>query len=1230
MDGDYLKNGTKRSVSYQDSVGDTVTDSDWLKGTALETQTLLGAGGAPLEKKVGGPWTYTTTATETQPNSMPALVARIPATTASRDYQLQHDGTWKKSGTTTTDDSSGRTIRQDATGDGLTEVCTTTTYAQDTARNMLAFPDQVTAIAGPCGTAAGQTTTVSDTRTFYDGSTTLGTVTGPGDATTVDAVDSYRTTPPTYVVQKTAQFDNYGRVTSAADADQHTTTTVYSTPGASPDTVTVTDPAHWPSTTTLDPARGLTTAASDVNGEVISETFDGLGRATAVWSPLNSKAAGASPDKTFAYRLDGVNPPAVDTATLQFGGSHYSHDVQIEDATLRVVQDQVTTANGGSGERNLTDTHYNSLGQAVKTTKPYHDGTAAPGMGISVPRNDSVVPSETETFFDGDGRAVQSLFVADGVNQWTTTTAYRGTDATDVTPPAGGTATSQYTDLAGRVSATWKYNTPTPTGRAADAIATGYTYNPAGKKATVTDNAGNASIYTYDLHGRVIQTVDPDSGTSSSTYSPGGIVLSNTDGRGRQLSFDYDVLGRKTAEYDTSGQAAKSAADTLVTWTYDSPAKGQPTSSTRYTNGANDLAHAYTETVQGYTPDYKPTGTTVTIPSGEGALAGTYQSTYQYDPTTGTAAGQHFNPNHGLPKEQVNLTYTAGGLLDGFGGSYAYANQIAYSDTGQVLSSNFGLYGKQFSRVETYDPPTGRLLTVTDGVQTSGVALDTTAYTYNQAGAQTAQSTTQPALGATDTQCFGYDQQNRLTSAWTDTGGVTSSTNAQGVQVFGTGGCVNAAPVAGKVTGGPAPYWETFGYNSLGDRVTSTNHDTSVTGHAGDVTQNLAYNGYNAATGVSTTAAAPDAVQSVTTTAGGNTVSSTYRYNTGGGAITRAGQSIGYDAEGQTQSVGDSAGTTAQYTYAADGSLLVQRDPATASTTLYLPFGEQVTLNTGTGAITALRYYSESPDGVTLVRSSAGTLTYELGDTRSTATTTVDATTLAATVRYQDPFGNPRGTSPNGWPDQRGYLGKPTDPTTGLSLLGVRDYDPVTGRFLSVDPVLESGDPAQMGGYSYAADNPVGGSDPSGLVTTPSCPSGTYWNGNFCAQYNYSGPSSGSGVSGEPSCPSGTHWNGNFCAQDNSSGPGGGGGSVCATGKHWNGHACVSGSSGQDGGATDPNCNSGRHWNGHACVLDTVPMVTLVDEKSGTTINCDQTCIEDLQNMWLSLGQPPTSSHAGG
>lgn len=57
-----------------------------------------------------------------------------------------------------------------------------------------------------------------------------------------------------------------------------------------------------------------------------------------------------------------------------------------------------------------------------------------------------------------------------------------------------------------------------------------------------------------------------------------------------------------------------------------------------------------------------------------------------------------------------------------------------------------------------------------------------------------------------------------------------------------------------------------------------------------------------------------------------------------------------------------------------------------------------------------------------------------------------------------------------------GFAGQYTNSSTGLIYLRARTYDPVTAQFLSVDPlVAETAEP-----YSYAGDNPVNRSDPSG------------------------------------------------------------------------------------------------------------------------------------------------------
>jgi hypothetical protein len=45
--------------------------------------------------------------------------------------------------------------------------------------------------------------------------------------------------------------------------------------------------------------------------------------------------------------------------------------------------------------------------------------------------------------------------------------------------------------------------------------------------------------------------------------------------------------------------------------------------------------------------------------------------------------------------------------------------------------------------------------------------------------------------------------------------------------------------------------------------------------------------------------------------------------------------------------------------------------------------------------------------------------------------------------------------------------------------ISARSYEPTTGRFISLDPVLSSGDPRSWNGYAYANNSPSTSSDPS-------------------------------------------------------------------------------------------------------------------------------------------------------
>jgi RHS repeat-associated protein len=91
----------------------------------------------------------------------------------------------------------------------------------------------------------------------------------------------------------------------------------------------------------------------------------------------------------------------------------------------------------------------------------------------------------------------------------------------------------------------------------------------------------------------------------------------------------------------------------------------------------------------------------------------------------------------------------------------------------------------------------------------------------------------------------------------------------------------------------------------------------------------------------------------------------------------------------------------------------------------------------------------------------------------------LNAATGAVAQRLDyDAFGNVADdTSPGFQPF--GFAGGLQDADTGLVHLGVRDYDPETGRWTTPDPIRFAGGDTNL--YTYAGNDPVNGADPTGL-----------------------------------------------------------------------------------------------------------------------------------------------------
>ncbi len=106
-------------------------------------------------------------------------------------------------------------------------------------------------------------------------------------------------------------------------------------------------------------------------------------------------------------------------------------------------------------------------------------------------------------------------------------------------------------------------------------------------------------------------------------------------------------------------------------------------------------------------------------------------------------------------------------------------------------------------------------------------------------------------------------------------------------------------------------------------------------------------------------------------------------------------------------------------------------------------------------------------------------LVYFHNDTIGSAAILTSDTGYLLQEYHYDPFGSivfARGKDGNKYR----FAGKEYDRETGLSYFGARFYDPLTGRFISKDPISDDFSPVTHNPYPYAANNPYKYVDPNG------------------------------------------------------------------------------------------------------------------------------------------------------
>ncbi|ATW46692.1 type IV secretion protein Rhs [Streptomyces peucetius subsp. caesius ATCC 27952] len=1080
MHGDKKQDGTTRTVSLpalsSPALGvPAIQDTDQYAGQLRQSVTYNGT--TPISAAVNDPWSKET-ARQTDVPEADDHVARYVRTRQTTNYtHLTASDSWRARTIVTAFDAYGMPSKVEDRGDNAKtgdETCAVTWYARNDDAGLTSLTSRSRLVSKPCSVTDAQLDLPADatrrgdvlaeTAVAYDGLSwsptmepTAGRVTWTGRA------QAYTTAGVMWQKVSATTYDALGRPLSISDAAGNTASTAYTPAAAGPLTKTIsTDAKGHRSASFFDPRRGLSLRSYDVNVKLTEIAYDALGRTTDVWLPNRSRSSQDAPNHKFAYTLSKTAASSVATSKLKADGETYNTTFAIYDSLLRPLQTQSPTPQGG---RLLTDTRYDTRGLAYEIHADIYD-PSSPANGTYTRVEYGAAPTQTETVFDGAGRPVTSTLLVGGVKKWSTTTSYTG-DSTATTAVQGGSATRTIVDIRGRTTETREYAGSSPldtdfgdeTATARTFTRLGYTLD--GKQTSITGPDGAQWTYTYDLFGRQVTASDPDKGKTTTAFNSLDQPIKTTDARGKSILTAYDVLGRKTGTWS----GTQTDANQLTAHTYDTVFKGQPAESTRYVGGKN--GKAYTKAATAYDSMSHPVASELRLPADDPLVQAGAPATLEFSSNyyiDGTLRSSREPALGGLPAESIELGYNGLGHVTSIGGSTGYLLDVAYTALGQPLQLTMGT-GSTDAHKRTYvtnafEKGTGRLTRshVTD--MTHPYMLQDLNYTFDQAGNVTsiADPTNLGGTSSPETQCFTYDGHRRLTEAWTPA----------------SQKC--ADPRSADSLSGPAPYWTSYTYNQAGQRTSETEHKVS-----GSTRETYCYNSNQ-----------PHALTATSTNADCAMATPNYAYDATGNTTQRPGkttvQDLLWSDDGQLAKLTE-GGTSTDYLYDADGTLLI-RTTESGDRILYAGATEVHLDNSGT--TWAQRYYSAGGLAVA-VRSNKGggssRLTYLAADHHGTQTLAVSADgPQSFSKRYTSPFGSDRGNLiGNSWPDDKGFLGKTADNTTGLTHIGARQYDSAIGQFVSVDPILSVDMAQSLNGYSYANANPVSFADPSGLRPDGAC-----------------------------------------------------------------------------------------------------------------------------------------------
>lgn len=783
----------------------------------------------------------------------------------------------------------------------------------------------------------------------------------------------------------------------------------------------------------IDPATGFygtVKTVTDPNGKVVSHEYDALGHTTKTTAPDGLVTTviypalaeyGVIGTQKVTTSSSGASLPAALTSSTFFDGLG------------RTITNE---SSGSNGTTLVTKTEYTVKGQVSRTSLPYFK------------TGESVTGRWSTMSYDPLGRVIQ-ITHPDTLGGTLLTTKSCYAPFVTVTLDPSGARKRETKDAYGRVVKIEEYSTTASTCDTAVGTpyaTTNYTYDLLGNLTKVVDALGNRTTMRYDTLNRKIAMSDPDMSTNGTVtcgdltaltpntvypwyaapcwnyqYDATGNLTRQTDAKTQHLWFRYDGLNRRTQKDYTTQKAAGSGD---VQYVYDD---------TVTTFNRKGRLKQVVDAATNVTFEYDARGR---VSKSSKVLDGTtYITTSTYD---GLGRLKEVTYPGATPKT-VEYLY-AGPVLERVrdktgSGTTIYAIYSNYTSQGQAQTIT---YGNGVVTTSTFADPAHstcipansfKLCTLKTQKGTNPLYQDFT-YTFTADG--NVDLITDPINGNQD---FGYDALDRLNSAFGPygTGGATATltysynqignilTNSQltgGNFTYPTSGAGVVRPHAVQVAG---PYQ--YSYDNNGNQM-------GITSTLGDYSSSTTFNVDNR-------------LASAVTTFGSTTITSTFVYDGDGGRVKKI--------------VGT---TTTRYI-----SKLYECDTTGANTS-------------------CSRYIWAGDTRIATVAVTSGAAHYWHGDHLGSSSVITDSTGAKAQALTYSPYGGPRTNQSFTTPAvdvPYKYTGKEFDYSTDFYYYEFRYYDPWFGRFISPDSIVPNpGDPQDLNRYTYAGNNPLRYTDPTG------------------------------------------------------------------------------------------------------------------------------------------------------